>query len=109
MATVSQVGDLPQYIDGARRKTVTDVAFDSSYPTGGEVITAANLRLDRVDHAIAQIQSAATTTVNAVSAGYTPGNGTTTSVLKVYDETPAEVANAADLSGLTVRVTAWGW
>jgi hypothetical protein len=108
LATVAQVGDLPYYVDGARKRSVSDVSLDSSYPTGGEVITAADLRLTRVDHAIAQIQTTATTTVNAASAGYVPGNGTTTSVLKVFDETPAEVTNAQDLAGLVVRVTAWG-
>jgi methylphosphotriester-DNA--protein-cysteine methyltransferase len=99
---------LPYYVEGARKRSVSDVSFDSSYPTGGEIITAANLRLQRVDHAIAQIQTTATTTVNATSAGYIPGDGTTTSALKVFDETPAEVANAADLAGLVVRVTAYG-
>ena len=108
MATVAQVGALPYYVLGHQKQTVTDVSMDSSYPPGGEVITAANLRLGVVDRATAQIQSAATTTVNAVSAGYTPGNGTTTSLLAVYDETPAEVANGADLAGLVVRVTAYG-
>ena len=108
MATFTQVGDLPYYVDGARKRSVTDVAFDTSYPTGGEVVTFADLRLDRVDHATAVVHSATTTTVNAASAGYTPGNGTTTSLLAVYDETPAEVANDADLAGLVVRVTAWG-
>jgi hypothetical protein len=108
VATVTQVGALPQYIRSPHRITVSDVAFDSSYPTGGEIITAANLRLSRVEWANAEIQTTATTTVNAASAGYIPGNGTTTSALQVFDETPAEVANAADLAGLVVRVTAYG-
>lgn len=108
MATFAQVGARPYTVVGAEKQTTTDVSFDSSYPTGGEVVTAANLRLGVVDRATATIQSAATTTVNAASAGYTPGNGTTTSLLAVYDETPAEVSNGADLAGLVVRVVAYG-
>ncbi len=108
MATVTQVGDLPYYIEGARKRSVSDVALDSSYLSGGEVITWADLRLSRVDYATAEITTTATTSVNAASAGYVPGNGTTTSILHVYDETPAEVTSTQDLAGLVVRVTAWG-
>ena len=109
MATVAQVGALPHYIEGSQKKTVTDVSLDSSYPTGGEQITAANLRLNYIDHAQAQIQEAATTTVNAASASFRVNTGSVSGDLLLYDETPAEVANAADMAGLVVRVTAYGY
>lgn len=102
--TVAQVGNLPYYIVGAQKKTITDVALDSSYLSGGEPLTAANLRLNKVDYANAEITSTATTTVNAASAGYDPA----TALLHVIDETPAEVSSTADLAGLVVRVTAYG-
>lgn len=102
--SVSQVGSLPYYIVGAQKKTITDVALDSSYQSGGEPLPASSLRLNKVDYANAEIYSAATTTVNATSAGYDPTNA----LLHVYDETPAEVASTADLTGLVVRVTAYG-
>lgn len=84
--------------------TVTDVALDSSYPTGGEAVTAANLGLTRVDFAIATVKSAATTTVNVANVHYDKDTGK----LLIYDESPAEVANAADINGLVVQVIAWG-
>lgn len=105
MPTFARVGDLPYRVVGNQKKTVTDVAMDSSYPTGGEAVTAANLGLNRVEYATAEITTTATTTVNATAAGYLPA----TEKLLVFDETPAEAANAADLAGLVVRVVAFGF
>ncbi len=106
--TLTQRGDLPYRIEGAQKKTVTNVAFDTAYPTGGEVLTAANLRLNKVDYAEATIYSVATTSVNAAQVAVTPAStGTSVNVL-VFDETPAEVANDADLAGLVAQVVAYG-
>lgn len=84
--------------------TVTDVSFDAAYPTGGEAVTAANLGLNRVDFAIATVKSAATSTVNVANVHYNRD----TAKLLAYDETPAEIANDADLAGIVVQVVAWG-
>lgn len=108
--TVANVGqgpgrNLPFTTQGNAKRTVTDVTLDSSYLSGGEPVTAANLGLTSVNWAEAQINLAATTTVNAASAGYDEATG----LLHVYDETPAEVASTADLAGLKVRVIAYGF
>lgn len=91
-------------IVGSRKRTVTDVTFDNSYPTGGEPVTAAQLgALQRVDSAICQIKAVGGT-VNVTSVFYDEANDK----LVAYDETPAEVADQADLSTLVVRVFADG-
>ena len=107
MATATRVtqGGLPFRTDGTRKLTITDVALDSSYPTGGESITASDLGLNKVESAQAYLKSAATTTVNIANVYYDPDNAK----LLVYDETPAQVANAADLAGAVVRIEARGW
>lgn len=85
--------------------TVTDITFASgTYATGGDAVTAATLGLDRVHAAIATVKLSATTTVNVANVYYNKD----TAKLLVYDETPAEVANAADLAGLVVQIIAWG-
>jgi hypothetical protein len=89
---------------GSQRRTVTDITMDSSYQSGGEPVTANNLRLGRVVYATAQIQSTSGGGVNVSSAGYDPA----TALLHVYDETPAEVASTADISTTVIRVEAYG-
>ncbi len=85
--------------------TVTDVTFASgTYPTGGDAVTAANLGLTRVHAAVATVKLAATTTVNVANVYY----NIDTAKLLIYDETPAEIANAADVVGLVVQIIAWG-
>lgn len=90
---------------GNLRKTVSTVAFDSSYPTGGEPLTAADLRLSRVAYADVTISTTATTTVNVAQLAY----DTTNSKILAFDETPAEVANAANLAGYVAQIEAYGW
>lgn len=90
--------------------TITSVAMDSSYPTGGEPLTPAQLGLTVVDYAICSIKSVATTTVNIANAYYTcdtavPANNR----LLLFDETPAQVANAANVEGAVIEVIAFGW
>lgn len=89
---------------GSRRVTVTDVTLDSSYPTGGEAITAAQLGLSTVLFAFCNVK-AVSGTVNVANAYYDSAN----SKIKVYDETPAEVANAASLASVVIRVMAYGY
>jgi len=90
--------------------TITAVAFDSSYPTGGEALTAEDLGLTVVEYAFCFIKSAATTTVNVANAYYSASlTAPATNKILLYDETPAQVANAADVAGLVVEVVAFGW
>lgn len=50
--TVTQVGS--QHSVGDLRAVIADVAFDSSYPTGGEPLTAANLGLNTLEFVLVE-------------------------------------------------------
>jgi hypothetical protein len=41
--------DIPQYV-GTQKVVTGTITFDSSYPTGGESVTVADLGLVRLDH-----------------------------------------------------------
>lgn len=88
---------------GNQRVTFSTVTLDSSYPTGGESVTAAQLGLSSVKAALVNI-TAVNGTVNVANAFYDVAN----SKVKVFDETPAEVANTTDLSGTTIVIVAFG-
>jgi hypothetical protein len=100
MATTNSRVVVP-FVPGAERVTVTDVTFDSSYPTGGESVTAADLGLTSVTFAITSIKTAGTGSVT--EAFYV----TSTGLLKAYTAA-AEVANATDLSAVTAQIVAFG-
>jgi len=107
--TVTNPASLPFYIDGHQKRIHRRVAMDTSYPTGGEIVTAAELGLNNIDTADARIYSSATTTVNATSAAAAIQTGSGTIKVLVYDETPAEIASTADVDGLVIDVTARGY
>ena len=50
MALTITVPDAGRTVIGNKRLVMGTIAFDSSYPTGGEALTAANLGLDKIDH-----------------------------------------------------------
>jgi hypothetical protein len=86
------------------RTVVANVLLDNSYPTGGYTLSAATLGM----------QGVASLTAHP-TAGYVFEYIQSTGKLKAFrDATPAaaaplpEVANATDLSAVTVRVTAHG-
>jgi hypothetical protein len=107
VAQVTQ-GGLAYRISGAEKKTVTDVTMDSGYVTGGEPVTAAQLGFSSVcNSATAQIKTTSGAGVNVAScAAVVQTDGSVN--LKCHDETPAEVANAADIATTIIRVTATG-
>lgn len=90
---------------GNKRVSFATVAFDGSYPTGGESVTPAQLKLSSVHVAICDI-SIPDDAIGTTAARY----DLTNKKILVYDDddTPAEVANAADLAGLTVHIVAFG-
>lgn len=88
-------------VPGAERFTVTTVAFDSSYPTGGEPLTASDLGLSVVTGAIATVAVAGTGSVTAVF--YDIANAK----LKAF-AAAAEIANTTDISAVSAQVVAWG-
>lgn len=100
----ARVGDLPYRIVGNQKETVTDVTFDSAYVTGGEAVTASDLGLNYVETADASVKAATGAGVNVANAFYDES----TDKILLYDETPAQVANAADVATTVVRVRARG-
>lgn len=106
---------------GNQIKTVTEVTLDSSYPTGGEPLTADDLGLNVVQDAVCQVVAPGDGSL--VSAKYsiddelltayvatavsTATEGTPNTVDTVI--TVAEAADSSDLTDGVVQVTAWGY
>jgi hypothetical protein len=85
--------------------TVTTVVGDSSYPTGGTALTAAQLGLTQVAFAICTVTGSASNNA-AVAASY----NTSTGKLQMWSGTTlAETASTTNVSGLTVTVIAFGY
>lgn len=91
------------YSVGNLRCEVVDVAFDSSYPTGGEAVTLTNI--GNPLFGIATIKSSSASTVdNIVQASYDPSTGK----CLLWLVAGAQLANAADCTDLVVRVAVFG-
>lgn len=99
MATVANVSNSQTV--GDVRTAALDVTFSSSYPTGGEALTAAQFGLQNVYFAIATVKTAGTGSVTA--AYYDIANAK----LKAF-VAAAEVTNATNISAVTVQVVAFG-
>jgi hypothetical protein len=50
MALTITVPDAGRTVIGNKRLVFGTIAFDASYPTGGEALTAGDLGLDKIDH-----------------------------------------------------------
>lgn len=84
--------------------SVTDVNL-GTYATGGVTVTPSQLQLQYVTAAVCKVQSASGSTATAsCQFSYDP----LTSKVKAFLNTNAETGNAADLSPLTIRITAFG-
>lgn len=85
---------------GARRVWRGKVTFDSSYPTGGEAIAAANFGFNlSINHV----------TVTANRGSETAQWDGTNSKLLVHTADGVEATNASDQSAVTVTVEAFGF
>jgi hypothetical protein len=102
MAVSVTLDQRPKVVGDEMRSRAT-VTLDSSYPTGGEPLTPRELGLRYVNFALCTV-SAVGGSVNVAQVHYDKAN----EKLKLFDETPAEVANAADVSGIKVQVIAFG-
>lgn len=94
---------IEQTVEGNKRVGVADVTFDNSYPTGGEAVTPSQFGLTNATYGICNVKTVGGT-VNVANVYYDRAN----KKLLVFDETPAEAANAADLSTLVVQVKMFG-
>ena len=82
---------------GSAKGTISTITFDSSYPTGGEDLTAADLGLTQVFGIIPMLGIG----------GYTFSFVQSTGKLLAYNGT-TQIANAANLSTVVVDILAIG-
>ena len=108
--SIADAGELPYYIEGNRKKTIKDFTYTGTYASNGVAWTAAQLGLNHVDHATAQIKTPVTDTTSEglfVDLVRTSGQA---GFIKHYDINETEPTNGADtLTGTVVRVTAVGY
>lgn len=79
--------------------TITSIDMDSSYPTGGEPLTAADLGFAKKPRIV----------VAFPAKGYVFEYDFVNEKLKAYASSGTEVTNATDLSSVTnIQVFAWG-
>jgi hypothetical protein len=109
LGAITPVADTSQGLSGpvnmgALAMTVTTIVGDSSYPTGGSAVTAANLGLSTV--LFSQVGASASSGANCASTAQT--YNLSTAKLQCFANTGIEVANTTNLSGLTLTVIAWG-
>jgi len=88
---------------GNKKCTVTPITFPTKY-LQADKLTPADVGLQRVDYGYAVLTGIGTGTVNIANVVYDPVAET----LKLYDETPAEVANEAEVKKPTALVIAYG-
>jgi hypothetical protein len=89
---------------GALKLTVTPITFPTKY-LQADKLTPTNLGLRKVKYGFAVLTGVGEgNTVNIASVIYSPSAET----LKLFDETPAEVANEAEVKKPTALVFAYG-
>lgn len=105
---IADEGSLPYYIEGSRKKVAKVFTLTGTYVSGGVDVTAANLGLNHIDYATAQIKTPANSadTIAAVDFSKTSGQA---GKLVLYDASPAEITAADTVTGTTVEVQAWGY
>ena len=93
-----------------KQRTLQDLTISVStvnlgtYSTGGVTVTPTQLGLSKVVTAIPKVQSSSGATADACHFIYDES----TQKILAYDTTATQVANATDLSNVTLRVTAYG-
>lgn len=89
---------------GNRRQTVTDVALDNLYTTGGYVITPASLGLSKVDYGDVSIKTVVAAGPNGA---FLDCSNPVAPKIKL-NAAAAEVAASATLTGAIVEIVATG-
>lgn len=94
------------WVNGDRKEAIYDITFDSSYPTGGEALTAATLGLaDELNYVSDAVAWNGTL---AVLTKYDYVNSTLLAFKSNTAANPQEVANGASLASYKVRLHAIG-
>lgn len=110
------VTKVENFVFGAHKVCIADVAFDSSYPAGGESVTAANFGFSReITHVFCNALRDPDTSDNIAVLDWDATNSTLIAGrIPALDGNAAaeqpldEVAAATDLSAYTARVVAVG-
>lgn len=84
--------------------TVTTVVGAASYTTGGDALTAKQLGLKKVLWADVSMASGGSANAGAANATYLTGS----QKLQCWTSASAEVASAANVSGVTFQIVAYG-
>lgn len=100
------VGTAPRKkaVPGNAKLVVKPITFPTKY-LQADKLKAADLGLKKVYYGFAVLTGIGTGTVNIANVIYDPVAET----LKLFDETPAEVANEAEVKKPTCTVYAWGY
>lgn len=98
------------HTDGNKRIKVRTITFDSSYPTGGESLTAADVKLRKIEFVSDGVarNTAGTLAVNT-SYDYTNSKLFAYETAGTVDTAHKEVTNATDLSTYSVRLRIEGY
>jgi hypothetical protein len=96
-------------VPGNRKFVTADVTFDSSYATGGEAISVSSLGLTRLDFMWVSPSDGYVAQWNgSLTSPKIELFGTNKDVVGVTTGPLTEVANAFDVSSVTVKVFAFG-
>lgn len=111
------ITEISRTVFGNKRIVISEIAFDSSYATGGEALTAANLGLASIDALIPAGPAAAAAGATAVATKFDRTNNklqafwtsvTSVSTPETLSVALAEVASTTNLAALKVVVLAIG-
>lgn len=92
--------DIVRTVFGDKRVALLTVTFDSSYPTGGEAVTAADVGMTAINHVIAA------PLVSVDNDVY--WDGPNSKLFVTVRSTGVEVANTTSLATLTARLLVIG-
>ena len=90
-------------VPGNIKYVIKDITFDDSYPTGGESFTATQMGLEELYIVL----------ISQKSDGYVVQYDYTNEKLEIYEASADgaaldELGNAADASGIAIRIIAYG-
>jgi hypothetical protein len=98
-------------VPGAMKQTFTTIVGDSSYPTGGTAVTAANLGLGTLVFAFAFISATTASNNTIIGAAFNNATGKLQTFQSSSTSPVAliEAASTTNCSGVTITVVAYGY
>lgn len=104
VTVATPAGEINRHSAGDQYTTVRTITL-GVYPTGGEIVTAARVGLGRVSSGDAEIIETAVALARIIPVVQADGS---LKLKAIATGQIAEVLNATDLSGTTVRLRCWG-